>query len=104
MPSILLFCCIRISIPWTLIPNKSKNDAYGLHYQQEPVPGIYLISPAGRYLIAIKPHVMMMQDKIFKTGIGLTEEEVQVYGLEDSRNASLVDHQCEFVIPKLNFD
>lgn len=77
--------------PWTWFHHDVKAMNH-LHYQSEPVPGIYLVCPDGRFLVAMKPQGKRQDNTFFKTQIAPNEHEAEVY-TEEALNSQT---SCEF--------
>jgi hypothetical protein len=75
----LCLCAMKLARPRTWFQPEVVESVNHLHYQSEPVPGVYLIRRDGRYLVAMKPRGTRQDAKIFKRHITLNEHEAEVY-------------------------
>ena len=94
-----LLCVKKVASPWAWFPHKDKLVSH-LHYQSEPVPGIYLVNPEGSYLVAMKPHGKKEDNKLFKTEVAFNDHERQLYMQERPTGyMSPLDYSCEPLFP-----
>lgn len=74
--------------PWTWFSRDDKG-VNRLHYQSEPVPGVYLIHPEGRYLVAMRPTGMprdatFFSDHIWSDDLELDEDVSREAGFDST--------------------
>jgi hypothetical protein len=91
---------MKATRPWTWFPHHEVRFFNHLHYQSEPVPGIYLVTSEGRYLVAIRPNGNKRGCReLFKQyaqHIALDEHENERYAEQEQQGRT----DCKLLLPE----